>query len=551
MSEKVSLAFRERNPDILTSIANLSNDEVFTPPEFANRMLDSLAGAWAASNDGEIIWSNSTVTFLDPFTKSGVFLREIVRRLVDGLENEIPDLQERVDHVVSNQVFGIAITELTSLLARRSVYCSKFANGDHSIATSFDHESGNIWFERTEHSWVGGSDWIIEIDENGDSIDKRAGGRCAFCGASQKEYGRNSSSESYAYAFIHTKDPSKLLTEIFEDDMKFDVVIGNPPYQLSAGETSDSPIYQLFVKQAMALEPRFISMVTPSRWFAGGKGLDDYRREMISDRSLKEIVDYPDSKDTFPGVEIKGGVSFFLWDRDYEGDCMFSTVVKGNVTSSEIRDLRKGQGVVIRDNRASTIVDKAMAAAKVNLSESVSSQTPFGIYTNFQEWSSEALPGFVRLYKRGLEEAWVDPKFVSSHSDWIPLQKVLLSYAYNGGDALPHQVIGKPVVAEPNSVCTQTYMVAGTFTNPEVAEYFASYLRTRIVRFLIRQRKISQHNRPDTFAFVPSMPGNQFWADEDLYNLWGITEQEQSYIESQVKAIDEKNSGEFVDEPDE
>ena len=186
MSMLASFALRGRNPDVLTCIANLSNDEVFTPPEFANRMLDTLAEAWAADHDGGNLWADRNATFLDPFTKSGVFLREITARLTKGLADEIPDLQERVDHILSKQVFGIGITNLTSLLARRSVYCSKYANGEHSIATCFDTEAGNIWFERTEHSWVKG--------------------KCEYCGANEKTFERGEGLETHAYAFIHTDD---------------------------------------------------------------------------------------------------------------------------------------------------------------------------------------------------------------------------------------------------------------------------------------------------------------------------------------------------------
>jgi len=155
MSAQASFSICGRNPDVLTCIANLSNDEVFTPPELANRMIDTLADAWAEAHDGEDIWFNPGVTFLDPFTKSGVFLREITSRLTHGLEAKIRDLEARVDHIVTKQVFGIGITHLTSLLARRSLYCSKWANSEHSIAKSFDSEDGNIWFERLEQH-VGG-----------------------------------------------------------------------------------------------------------------------------------------------------------------------------------------------------------------------------------------------------------------------------------------------------------------------------------------------------------------------------------------------------------
>ena len=235
MPERVSISFRDRNPDVLTSIANLSNDEVFTPPEFANKMLDTLTEAWASNHGGASIWSDSSVKFLDPFTKSGVFLREIVRRLVEGLEGEIPDLQARVDHVVSKQVFGIGITQLTSLLARRTVYCSKFANGKHSIATAFQNESGNIWFERQEHTWVGGNTRLLTADAKGDSTETSVDGRCKFCGASQKEYSRESFAESHAYALLHEEDPEQVIANVFGGKMKFDVIIGNPPY--SAGQS--------------------------------------------------------------------------------------------------------------------------------------------------------------------------------------------------------------------------------------------------------------------------------------------------------------------------
>ena len=135
MIEQASFSLRGRNPDVLTCIANLSNDEIFTPPAFANRILDTIAEAWALDHKGDNIWANRNVRFLDPFAKSGVFLREITSRLVVGLEQEIPDLVQRVDHILTQQVFGIGINTLTSLLARRSVYCSRHANGQHSIGS--------------------------------------------------------------------------------------------------------------------------------------------------------------------------------------------------------------------------------------------------------------------------------------------------------------------------------------------------------------------------------------------------------------------------------
>ena len=233
MNDQASFTLRGRNPDVLTCIANLSNDEVFTPPALASRMLDTVAETWAANNGGADLWTDSSVRFLDPFTKSGVFLREIASRLTNGLAAEIPDLQKRVDHILTKQVFGIGITYLTSLLARRSVYCSKHANGKYSIAKGFASDDGNIWFERMEHTW--------------------ADTKCQYCGAPRVIFDREEGLETHAYAFIHTDDIKTRIVELFGGNMQFDVIIGNPPYQMTggAGGSSDSSIYHLFVQQAL------------------------------------------------------------------------------------------------------------------------------------------------------------------------------------------------------------------------------------------------------------------------------------------------------------
>jgi site-specific DNA-methyltransferase (adenine-specific) len=360
MSTQASFTLRGRNPDVLTCIANLSNDEVFTPPEFAGRMLDTLAAAWAASHGGANLWADKTVRFLDPCTKSGVFLREITSRLNKGLEREIPDLEKRVNHILTRQVFGIGITQITSLLARRSVYCSKHATGQHSIAQSFASDDGNIWFKRLKHTWDGD--------------------KCRYCGAGKSVFDRAAGLETHAYAFIHTDNIKTRLTELFGGNMQFDVIIGNPPYQLASdGGTRDVPIYQHFVEQAKKLEPRFLAMVIPSRWMAGGLGLSDFRETMLSDRRIRFLTDYPVAKEVFSGVEVKGGICYFLWDKTWNADCNV-TVVRGKTVIGPTARKLDAYDIFIRDARAIPILQKVLAKNEPNLSEITSARTLFQLF---------------------------------------------------------------------------------------------------------------------------------------------------------------------------
>ncbi|MFL0411039.1 Eco57I restriction-modification methylase domain-containing protein [Microbacterium paludicola] len=544
MSEKVALQLRNYNPDVLTCIANLSNDEVFTPPEFANRMLDTLEQAWADANGGASIWADPDVTFLDPFTKSGVFLREITRRLTDGLAEQIPDLDERVDHILTKQVYGIGITRLTSLLARRSLYCSKWANGPHSIARSFDTEEGNIWFERTEHTWSGGRLNHALLDAAGNPVVE--GRRCRYCGAPERDYERGSGLETYAYEFIHTDDIRARIAELFGADMQFDVIIGNPPYQLgqSGGDAIGGfamPVYQKFVQSAKSLEPRFAVLVTPSRWFAGGRGLDEFRNEMLIDRRLRALVDFPDSAEAFPGVEIKGGVSYFLWDREWNGDCLVSTVSGGVAGRAMSRNLAE-YDVLVRRNEAVPILRKVLAGMTGegvdNLAPRVSPIQPFSIRTSFRgAATSTGMTDPVVLYQNG-GAGYIERVDVPRNHDWIDEWKVLLGGAYGAGESFPHQIVGAPIVAAPGSACTETYLVIKRFRTEVEARRFSNYLRTRFVRFLVSLRKYTQHIYNERFAFVPDLPMDRTWTDAELYAKYGITAEEQAFIESMIRPMD-------------
>ncbi len=532
MSDQVSFSLRGRNPDVLTCIANLSNDEVFTPPEFANRMLDTVAKAWAESNGGADLWADSTVRFLDPFTKSGVFLREIASRLTSGLANEIPDLQTRVDHILTRQVFGIGITHLTSLLARRSVYCSKHANGPHSIAKAFTTDAGNIWFERVEHTWVAGS--------------------CKFCGASQNTFERGEGLETHAYAFIHADDISARIAELFGDDMQFDVIIGNPPYQLDDGGygTSAAPIYDKFVEQARKLNPRLLTMVIPARWFAGGKGLDEFRELMLSDDRLRSIDDYLSASDVFPGVGLKGGICSFLWERDNPGPCSVATHFRDWPVSTASRPLlEEGVDVFIRFNEGLSILKKVVAVesggrSSLALPEGkrfdklVSSRKPFGLDTTFKGEVTNGA-GDVMVYQNG-GKGYIAKSSIVTGTHLIDKWKVYTGYAAPGTgnkDSYPHRIISTPFLGEPNTISSETYLCIGPFDSKTQAESALSYLSCRLTRLLVLLHKPSQHTTRKVYTFVPTQDWAKRWTDQDLYAKYGLSEDEIAFVEKLVRPM--------------
>lgn len=521
MSAQASFALRGRNPDVLTCIANLSNDEVFTPPDFANRMLDSLAEAWSADHNGANLWADKTVRFLDPCTKSGVFLREITRRLTMGLQSAIPDLEKRVQHILTKQVYGIGITQLTALLARRSLYCSKHATGEHSIARrGFKRDDGNVWFERMAHTW--------------------RDGKCSYCGASQKAMDRGAGTETHAYAFIHTDDIRAHMRALFGGKMQFDVIIGNPPYQLNDGGygTSAAPIYQLFVEKALALDPRFAVFVTPSRWMAGGKGLDKYRERMLSDRRMRSIVDYPKLYEGFPGVKIRGGISYFVWDRDHNGPCEVQTIWDGQPTGPSVARYLDAFDVLVRRNEAVPILDKIRARGEPTLDARVSSGKPFGLRTFFHgKPEPKGLKSPIKLF--GSQKiSWVSRSDIPASGELIDRWKVLMTAVQGTSAAVETKFLSKPIIAEPGSACTETYLVAGHYPNEAEAFNFAGYLRTRFVRFLVSLRKATQHATRDVYAFVPDLPPDQVWTDTLLYKRYGLTDAEIAFIESQVAEHD-------------
>ncbi len=491
------------NPDVLNCIANLSNDEVFTPPSLANQVLDLLP---------QELFRSPKTKFLDPFTKSGVFLREIVKRLDKGLEDQIPDRQSRIDHIMHNQVYGIACTELTALLARRSVYCSKTANGRFAVSR-FDNPEGNIQYEAIKHTWVGG--------------------KCRFCGASQLVYDRGTDAEQYAYQFIHTDNPSQLT-----GNMTFDVIIGNPPYQLADGGNAASakPLYHLFVQQAIRLSPRYLSMIIPARWYSGGKGLDEFRDLMLNDTRLSYLVDYFDSNDCFPGIDLSGGVCYFLWDQQHSGDCIVRSIINGKESIIQRPLIEKGNDSFVRFNSSISILEKIKQFQESSFIQLVSSRKPFGIATNEKIDTEKGING-IKIYAYP-KNGYIESSKVSANKQSVYKPKVLISYAYGERGNFPYLVIGKPFIGEINSCCSETYLMIGPFGTTNECENVMSYIHTKFFRFLVLLRKNTQHATSKVYQFVPLQDFSHTWTDEMLYKKYNLTEDEIAFIESMIRPME-------------
>lgn len=499
------------NPDILTCLASLSNDEVFTPPKIVNEMLDLLP---------KEIWNNKDAKFLDPVSKTGVFLREIAKRLNKGLEKKIPDKQKRINHIFGNQLFAISITELTSLISRRSAYCSKDAKGKYSICSNFKNHEGNIRFFNTEHTFKNG--------------------RCIYCGASEEVYSRGEELESHAYEFIHTLKPE----EIFK--MKFDVIVGNPPYQLSDGgaQASAIPLYHKFVEQAKKLNPRFLTMIIPSRWFAGGKGLDEFRDKMLKDKRIRILHDFWLASECFPGIKLEGGVCYFLWDRDNSGKCKIISHEGNEIVSEMERELLddKNSDSFIRFNKGISLYNKVKDKKEESFSRIISSRKPFDLPTNFNKFFPSGDKDSIKMYGNKMVGYLSKDFQINQNKDLIKKWKVFISYAYGMGSSFPSKVINKPFVGEPNSICTETYLLIGPFDKKEIAENVVSYMNTNFFRALVLLKKNTQHGTAKVYSLVPIQDFSKSWTDEELYKKYGLNEEEIAFIEKMIRPMDLNNN---------
>lgn len=527
-----SLYEKAYNPDVLTCIANLSNDEVFTPPSVANAMLDLLP---------QDIFSNPDARFLDPACKSGVFLREIAKRLLEGLKDKIPDLQERIDHIFKTQLYGIAITELTSLLSRRSLYCSKYPNCKYSV-TQFDNPQGNIFFNntKTKHLWING--------------------KCLHCGASEKEYGDQARQglERHAYQFIHNAIPGEL------ENMKFDVIIGNPPYQMSFGieggnSANAKSIYNLFISEAIKLKSKYLIMITPSRWMTKtAQGIPEtWVETMIKSNHFKIIHDFEDATDCFPGVEIKGGVNYFLFDKDYNDKCKYFYHQKGSPKPIERFDYldSRNSGIVLRDPRSYSIIDNIIKvegnyynSMNANFSGLISPKHFFDdskfLTSNWKDYKDQKSSIYSIKYYLNLNKErtfrWISLDQLPKNKDTRNYHKVFIPAA--GGSGNDDMILSQPFYGEPNSVCSQTYLVIGYDKSHNLTknqcENIITYIRTRFFRYLVSIKKKTQNGPRGVYQFVPLQDFSKPWTDEELYAKYKLSPEEINFIESMIRPME-------------
>lgn len=511
-----TMAARRHIPDILDCLAQLSNDQVPTPPKLANAMLDLLPPT---------VWSDPGLRWLDPCLKSGVFLREIAARLLVGLAQWEPDFSARRMHIFRDMLHGSPTIELTGLIARRSLYYSTSASGERSVV-HLGEVAGNVPFIPAEHSFK-----PRPIRRDGTEDPKPRS--CRKCGAPEG-YERGHTRDNHAYAFLHDAYPTKEL-----ENVKFDVIVGNPPFHFEdeGHGASAKPVYHRFVEAAIDMDPRYVLMVTPSRWFAGGKGLDGYRDRMLNDRHMQNLVDYPKLYDGFPGVKIRGGVSYFLWNRDHDGPCTIQTMWDGKPVGEPVaRDLN-AYDVLVRRNEAVSILEKVRAKKEPTLDVKVSSRKPFGYPTNFHgKPTSKGLANPVKLFG-SQRVSWVERADIPQNEAWVDNWKVLMTAVQGTSAAVETMFLGKPIVASPGSASTETYLVAGRFDGYGEAEWFAAYLRTRFARFLVSLRKSTQHATRDVYSFIPDLPMDRQWTDEKLYERYELTDDEIAFIESQVKEM--------------
>lgn len=333
-------------------------------------------------------------------------------------------------------------------------------------------------------------------------------------------------------------------------DMKFDVIVGNPPYQRNdgGGMGSSAPaIYNYFVDAARALSPKYICVIIPSRWFTGGRGLDEFRDSMLNDKHIRILHDYPDASECFPGVEIKGGVSYFLRNSDDEGLCNIVTHNGNNINIVERPMREQNSGIFIRDSEVINILRKVQNLDEQSFSDIISANDPFGYDIRENNSYRRVKPDFVltpfndsiKFYYNGWRKygvGYIKRETVRRNIDWIDSYKVLIPKAWGIGDPKVDWIT--PFIVEPGSCCTETYLVIGPYKSKQVAEHVVSYMQTKLFHLLVSIVKITQNAMQKAYSIVPMQDFSKSWTDAELYKKYGLTSDEIAFIESTIKPME-------------
>lgn len=470
------------------------------------------------------VWRDPSLKWLDPCTKSGVFLYQVAQRLMEGLKSVIPDYNDRVEHIYRNMLYGIAISELTGLISRRTLYhCKDASLKEHSII-KFDNPEGNIRFPEARCEW-----------ENG---------KCIHCGVNEKNAKTSEGREAHIHPFLHMD-----VNEIFgEENMQINVIMGNPPYQMQdGGGTGKSaiPLYNRFVEKAKKNEPELLTYVIPARWYAGGKGLDNFRQEMLSDTCISRLTDYPHSGDVFPGVDIAGGICSFLRDENHRGECL--VIPNENLNQATLRKLDT-HDIFVRDSQDLSILEKVQSKAEEHgwdsMSSVVRSRNFYGLQSHKLPPSVIDMPlseeSILLVTKDG--DKYIPKDAITKNSETIDYWKVIISktsseHAGESDTQGFRRVISKPRVIAPGSTCTETYLVIDLFISHEPAGRLLDYLKSNFFRFLLSLRTLTHNISKTCFEFVPLLPLDRNWTDEILYDVFELDTADIEYIESKIKPL--------------
>lgn len=545
--------------DILTLFEQLNSHEVFTPPRVARDMLDLLP---------KDIWCDPSIRILDPCVKSGVFLREAMYLLIDGLagkgkhvghdgiEYDLNDGKQRMNHILKNMLFGIATSELTSYVSRRTLYGVMEANTDKQTALieAFEKSKNNKqWIEDEKVRFLVRNHFNEYYDHGMFNTPDYKGfeheGNIFYPTEAINKKVDDSNDfiiEDTYYPFIEEQVNHEKIQQIKDRQMKFDVIIGNPPYQVNTSNQGKQakPIYQKFIQSAIELKPRVITMITPSRWFTGGMGLSSFRSDMMKDRRIKEIHDFSNSKECFPGVSISGGVNFFLWENKYQGSCSFHSHRGSDVDT--FKCFLDKYPVVIRNAAASSILEKVSNVMLENgiktLSEIVKPINNFDLSSSFRG-SNEGEISVLHSKGKGLCSR-VD---VRDYDGSVDMYKVVVSrtvaeHANEPSKDGTFKVIAKNVVLPPMHVCTHSYLVVGAFKSENEAKRLRRFLGGKFARYLILQTLTGIDLSKERFSFVPLLNDAECFSDEELYKKFELSESDVIAIESTIKDIEVANA---------